>query len=46
MTGHVDNDNIVQANATAAYRMLYKLNRIGLICDPHPSAAARTRRCG
>ena len=23
MTGHVDNDNIVQANATAAYRMLY-----------------------
>ncbi len=36
MTGHVDNDNIVQANATAAYRMLYKLNRIGLICDPAP----------
>ena len=36
MTGHVDNDNIVQANATAAYRMLYKLNRIGMICDPFP----------
>lgn len=36
MTGHVDNDNIVQANATAAYRMLYKLNRIGMICDPTP----------
>ena len=36
MTGHVDNDNIVQANATVAYRMLYKLNRIGMICDPTP----------
>ena len=36
ITGHVDNDNIVQANATAAYRMLYKLNRIGMICDPSP----------
>ncbi len=36
MTGHVDNDNIVQANATAAYWMLYKLNRIGLIHDPAP----------
>ena len=36
LTGHVDNDNIVQANATAAYRMLYKLNRIGMICDPTP----------
>ena len=36
MTGHVDNDNIVQANATAAYRMLYKLNRIGMVCDPSP----------
>ena len=34
MTGHVDNDNIVQANNTAASRLLYKLNRIMMICDP------------
>lgn len=34
MTGHVDNDNIVQANNTAASRLLYKLNRIFMICDP------------
>nr|WP_232371154.1 TraU family protein [Desulfogranum marinum] len=33
MTGHVDNDNIVQANNTAAARLIYKLNRILLICD-------------
>ena len=36
MNGHVDNDNIVQANATSAYRLIYKLNRIGMICDPYP----------
>lgn len=34
MTGHVDNDNIVQANSTVAARLIYKLNRIGMICDP------------
>lgn len=34
MTGHVDNDNIVQANNTVASRLIYKLNRIGMICDP------------
>ena len=34
MTGHVDNDNIVQANSTAAARLIYKLCRIGMICDP------------
>lgn len=36
MTGHVDNDNIVQANATVAYRLLYKMLRIGMIQDPSP----------
>lgn len=34
MTGHVADDNIVQANSTVAARLLYKLNRIGMICDP------------
>lgn len=34
MTGHVDNDNIVQANNTAAARLIYKLNRVFMICDP------------
>ncbi len=34
MTGHVDNDSIVQANNTVASRLIYKLNRIGMICDP------------
>ena len=34
MTGHVDNDSIVQANNSAASRLLYKLNRIMMICDP------------
>lgn len=33
MTGHVDNDNIVQANNTAAARLIYKLNRMMQICD-------------
>ncbi|MBU1413936.1 TraU family protein [Myxococcota bacterium] len=34
MTGHVDNDNIVQANNTAAARLVYKLCRLMMICDP------------
>lgn len=34
MTGHVDNDNIVQANSTAVARLIYKLNRLFMICDP------------
>ncbi len=34
MTGRVQDDNIVQANNTAASRLLYKLNRLFLICDP------------
>lgn len=34
MTGHVDNDNIVQANNAVASRLLYKLNRLFMICDP------------
>ena len=34
MTGHVDNDNIVQANNTVASRLIYKLNRMMMICDP------------
>ncbi len=34
MTGHVDDDNIIQANATVAARMIYKLSRELLICDP------------
>ena len=34
MTGHVDNDNIVQANNTVASRLIYKLNRLFMICDP------------
>lgn len=36
MTGHVDNDNIVQANNTVAARLIYKLCRIMMICDPEP----------
>lgn len=34
MTGHVDNDNIVQANNTSAGRLLHKLCRYGMVCDP------------
>ena len=34
MNGHVDNDNIVQANSTVAARLIAKLCRIGMICDP------------
>lgn len=36
MTGHVDNDNIVQANSTVAARLIYKMNRMFMICDPFP----------
>ncbi|HHL34378.1 MAG TPA: hypothetical protein ENJ30_08475, partial [Desulfobulbaceae bacterium] len=34
MNGHSDNDNIVQANNLAASRLIYKLCRLFLICDP------------
>jgi len=34
MTGHVDDENIIQANATIAARMIYKLARELLLCDP------------
>ncbi len=34
LTGRVADDNLVQANSTIAARMIYKLNRIGMICDP------------
>ena len=34
MTGHVDNDNIVQANNTVASRLIAKLCRLMMICDP------------
>jgi conjugal transfer pilus assembly protein TraU len=34
MTGHVDNDNIIQASNTAAARLIYKLCRMMMICDP------------
>jgi conjugal transfer pilus assembly protein TraU len=33
MTGHVDDDNIIQANSTIAARLIYKLARELLICD-------------
>jgi len=33
MTGHVDDDNIIQANSTIAARLIYKLARQMLICD-------------
>lgn len=36
ITGHVDNDNIVQANNTAAARLIFKLNRQFQLCDPFP----------
>ena len=34
MNGHSDNDNIVQANNLSASRMIYKLCRMFMICDP------------
>jgi len=36
LTGHVDNDNIIQANSTVAARLIFKLNRMFMICDPSP----------
>lgn len=40
LTGHVDNDNMVQASNTAAARLLYKLCRLLMICDPAYSYCA------
>ncbi|MDD3815684.1 MAG: TraU family protein [Desulfocapsaceae bacterium] len=34
VSGHVDNDNIVQASNTAAARLIFKLNRLFMLCDP------------
>jgi conjugal transfer pilus assembly protein TraU len=36
VNGHVDNDNIVQASNTAASRLIFKLNRLFMLCDPAP----------
>lgn len=36
ISGHVDNDNIVQANNAVASRMIFKLCRLMMICDPEP----------
>jgi len=36
VSGHVDNDNIVQASNTAASRLIFKLNRLFMLCDPAP----------
>ena len=33
MSGHVGDENLIQANATIAARMIYKLSRQMLICD-------------
>lgn len=35
VSGHVDNDNIVQASNTAASRLIFKLNRLFMLCDPY-----------
>lgn len=37
MTGSIQNDEITQANNSAAARLIYKLNRIFMICDPAES---------
>lgn len=34
MTGYTQNDNIIQANNLSASRMIYKLCRVFMICDP------------
>ena len=34
LTGHVSDDNTVQANSTIAARLIYLLNRLFMICDP------------
>ncbi|MBU0665272.1 MAG: TraU family protein [Proteobacteria bacterium] len=36
LSGHVDNDNIVQASNTVASRLIFKLCRLFMICDPSP----------
>ena len=41
LTGRVADDNIVQANSTIAARLIYKLCRLFMICDP-----AMTNGCG
>ncbi|MDD2464800.1 MAG: TraU family protein [Desulfobulbus sp.] len=35
ITGHVHADDIVQANSTTASRLIFRLCRLGLICDPY-----------
>lgn len=37
MTGSIQNDEITQANNSAAARLIYKLNRVFMICDPYES---------
>lgn len=37
MTGTIQNDEITQANNSAAARLIYKLNRVFVICDPAES---------
>jgi conjugal transfer pilus assembly protein TraU len=41
LTGRVADDNIIQANSTIAARLIYKLCRLFMICDP-----AMTGGCG
>jgi conjugal transfer pilus assembly protein TraU len=36
VSGHVDNDNIIQASNTVASRLIFKLNRLFMLCDPAP----------
>lgn len=35
ITGHVHADDIVQANSTTASRLIFRLCRLGMICDPY-----------
>lgn len=37
MTGSIQNDEITQANNSAAARLIYKMNRVFMICDPYES---------
>ena len=37
MTGSIQNDEITQANNSAAARLIYKMNRYFMICDPYES---------
>ena len=34
LTGHVNNDNYLQANETISARMVFLMGRLGLLCDP------------